>query len=144
VAEPRNGAHDEPHLAQGDVHEGAHESRVELRAGAAGDFRSPLGSGCRLFVRAGGRDDIEDVGDRDDPPGEGDLCAGDSSWVAFAVPPLMVVPDRFGPSAEPFIERFHESFAGQRMLTKLIPLLISRLARFVENFRAHLELPDVV
>jgi hypothetical protein len=144
VREPRDRAHHEPHLPQGDVHECPHESGVELRAGTARNLLAALYSGRRLLVRARRSDHVENVRNRDDPARERDLGSSDSPWVALAVPALVVVPHSLGPFAEPFAKRFHQNFAGQRMELDLLPLLVSRLARLVQDVRAHLELPDVV
>ena len=144
MREPRNRAHHEPHLPQGDVHECPHESGVELRAGTARNLLPTLHGGRSLLVRARRSDHVEDVRDRDDPAREGDLGSGDSPWVALAVPALVVVPHSLGPFAEPFAKRFHQNFAGLRMELDLLPFLVSRLAGLVQDLRAHLELPDVV
>jgi hypothetical protein len=42
------------------------------------------------------------------------------------------------------MERFDEALAVQRMELQLLPLLVGRLARLVQHFRADLELSDVV
>ena len=43
VGEPRERAHHEPHPAERDVHEGAHEPGVELRSGAACELGAGFG-----------------------------------------------------------------------------------------------------
>ena len=144
MSEPRERAHHEPHLAEGDVHERAHEARVELGLGTARDLGSGFGRAGGLLVRARRRDHVEDVGDRDDASGQWDLFARDPPRVALAVPAFVVVADRFGPLPQPFAERLDQALAVQRMAAQLLPFLVGRLAGLVENLGADLELPDVV
>ena len=144
VAQPRDGPHDEPHPPEGDVHERSHESRVELCSCTASDLCPPFRGSPRFLVRASRGDHVEDIRDRHDPTRERDLVAGESSRVTLAVPTFVVVADGLRPVAEPVVERLHHRLARQRMLPQLLPFLVRRLARLVEDLRAHLQFPDVV
>ena len=144
MREPRQRAHHEPHLAERDVHEGTHEARVELRPCTACELGAGLGRAGRLLVRARRGDHVVDVGDRDDASGEWDLLSGDATRVALAVPVLVVVPDRVGPRAQPFVEGLDERLAVQGMAAQLLPFLVRRLAGLVQDLGADVELADVV
>jgi hypothetical protein len=144
MREPGEWAHHEPHAAEGDVHERAHEPRVELVAGATGELGAGLGRRGGLLVRPGRRDHVENVCDRDDASSERNLIAGDPARVPLAVPAFVVVADRLGPLAEPLAERLDERFAVDRMEAELLPLLVGGLPVLVQDLRADLELPDVV
>ena len=129
VGEPRQRPHHEPHPPERDVEEGAHQARVELLAGAAGDLAPRLPRRGRLLVRARRRDHVEDVRDRDDSPGERDLLTGEPVRIPVAVPALVVVADRLEPWAEPPGERRHELVAVLRMALEDLPLVVTRTSR---------------
>jgi hypothetical protein len=144
MREPGEGAHDEPHPAERDVHERSHKPRIELCSGAARELGASLGRRRSLLVRPCRRDHVEHVCDRDDASGEGNLIAGDPARVPLAVPAFVVVADRLGPLAEPLAERLDERFAVDGMEAELLPLLVGWLPVLVQDLRADFELPDVV
>jgi hypothetical protein len=57
---------------------------------------------------------------------------------------LVVVPDRPGPIAQPFVERLDERLAVQGMAAQLLPLVVGGLAGLVQDLRADVELADVM
>ena len=144
VRQPRKRSDEVPHPAEGDVEERPHELRVELRARTARQLRPCLGRSGGCLVRPNRGDHVVDVSDRDDPAGERDRVTRGAARVPRAVPVLVVVADRVDPFAEPRAQRLDERLAVERMAPQLLPLLIRRPPRLVEDLGVDLQLPDVV
>ncbi len=64
--------------------------RVELGTGAGVDHGHRLFFGERVAVGAVGHERVVDVGNGDDSRGNRDVIAGQSVWIAAAVPALVV------------------------------------------------------
>ena len=144
LGEPGQRPHREPQAAERDAQERAHDARVELLACAARDLLARRDRVARVLVGARGGDDVEDVGDRDDAPGQRDVLTRAAVRVALAVPALVVVGDRVRPLSQPRAQRLGHARAELGVAADQPPLLVRRLPRFVEHLRGYLELADVV
>src|SRR5260370_4012326 len=73
--------------------EHSHNLGVEYRPRALLEHRDCLAAGSRLSVSSVFHQRVKAVGDAQDPGAYWDLIASQSIWIAFPVPPLVLMPD---------------------------------------------------
>src|SRR5262249_40160229 len=126
-----------------DPHQSRHEALIECAPGLLNEELDRLRVWERVTVRAGGRQGIVHIGDRDDARTERNRGASQPVGIAATVPPLVMVPNDHRPRREEFEGR-HDLGADHRVTTHQLPLVGVEPPGLSEHPLRNADLADVV